>query len=437
MKHRLICWLLIFTAAILIYFPSLFIFFAQDDFTHLYISQASNIKEFLNLFKPVLSGIYFRPISIQLYTFLSSKLFGLNPIGFHAIALGIHLINISLVYLLLKKFIKNSCLKYVGAFVYGVHTAHFMSIFWIAEFSMVLAPCFAFLGMLAYLNKKYGRFLIFMVLGMLSNELVLIVPLVVGLIDIMQKEKVKYKYVISGILIAGIVLLIRFVLIPTSLGSEYILSTNPVIWFKNLKWYLFRGIGLAEGFRAHLDMWQIKVSLIALFGVAAAFIRKVKTGKLFWVGLGWFGLGVLPMLILSHHQSPIYLIIGLPGLILTALSLLPQNLKFNWKTASILGLYFLFSLLAVRAMQEYHWVTQRARLAQYHLQKIANHKINDKTVVSFINSVPESSKHIYFALGGDKAVKVFFGRQITVKFEDFEEVSFSPNTIFIFARKQL
>jgi len=291
--------------------------------------------------------------------------------------------------------------------------------------------------MLAFFDKRYWRFLMFITLGMLSNELVASVPLILLFISIFEKTKLKIKYLFAGLIVATLFLLLRFVWFPTSLGSEYLLSFSPLVWLKNLKWYVFRAFGLAEGFRGHIDMWQIQVSLIALVGVALAFARRLRISSIFLLGIGWFIVAIMPVMLLSHHQSPIYQIIGLPGMIIALLSLLPKKLVLNWKVAGVMFLYFVSSLLSVRAMQEYHWVTKRARLARYHLNKLKMHRVEQDSVVSFINSTPKSSTHVYFSLGGENGVKVFFDKSVKALFEDFDSVSLSPETIYIFSHKEI
>jgi len=150
--------LLVLFAVILVYYPALSTYFSQDDFTHLVISKADSFKDVGQFFVPVDSGIFYRPLSVQIYTFISRSIFGLNPYGFHLIALSFHLGSVALVYLLLKKLTNNEAIAKIGALVYGVHPSHFMSLFWIAEFSMVLGPFLALGSMLAFFNKRYYWF---------------------------------------------------------------------------------------------------------------------------------------------------------------------------------------------------------------------------------------------------------------------------------------
>ena len=125
---------------LLIYSPALFSFFSQDDFTHLVIAQADSFHNVLDFFRFRAEGIYYRPLSIQLVTWLTRSVFGLRPFWFHIIALAGHVGAAFVVKKMIHKLTDNEDLGWWGAVFYGVHPIHFMSLFWWAEVSMVMAP---------------------------------------------------------------------------------------------------------------------------------------------------------------------------------------------------------------------------------------------------------------------------------------------------------
>src|SRR3989344_238341 len=67
------------TAVVAIWFPALFTYFSQDDFTHLLISRVDGLGELWRFFIPVTTAIFYRPLSIQLSTWAMVSLFGLRP----------------------------------------------------------------------------------------------------------------------------------------------------------------------------------------------------------------------------------------------------------------------------------------------------------------------------------------------------------------------
>ena len=84
-----------------------------------------------------------------------------------------------------------------------------------------------------------------------------------------------------------------------------------------------------------------------------------------------------------------------------------------------LGMFVLAATLGIRAMENYHWVVQRAKEAQYYINKLENKQIKEGEALVFINSQPESSTRAYIALGAGNGIKVWFGNEVKVYFEDF------------------
>ena len=147
-------------------------------------------------------------------------------------------------------------------------------------------------------------------------------------------------------------------------------------------------------------------------------VRTGRWGTRFWIGSLWFGLALAPVLFLERHQSPIYGVIGLPGFFLMMSGWLRPKWATVWIMVFTIGAFF-----GIRAMEQYHWVTRRAREAEYYIEKLQAKKIQEGDRVVFINNTkPESSLRAYFALGGGNAIKVFFGQNTEVFFEDVTDM---------------
>ncbi len=86
---------------------------------------------------------------------LDSTLFGLNPAGHHAMSLVLHVINVVLVFLLLRR-LTGTCFRsaFVAA-VFAIHPLRVESVAWISERKDLLSGLFFFLTLLAY--ERYTR----------------------------------------------------------------------------------------------------------------------------------------------------------------------------------------------------------------------------------------------------------------------------------------
>src|SRR3989344_4937246 len=220
-----------------VYSPALLTFLAKDAFTHLIISRAGNVGEVINFFKFKTEGIYYRPVSVQLITWLTKGVFGLRPFWFHAAAVLMHFWTTVTVKKIIDKLTGSKDLSWWGAVCYGVHPIHFMSLFWWAEVSMVMAPLFSFLAILAWINKKYIKFSLWFGLALISNELAIsVIP-----IALLLRQKLM-KLIPVG-LVAALVIGGRWLLAPPSLGTEYGLKFLPQVALTNLRWQVIRALG--------------------------------------------------------------------------------------------------------------------------------------------------------------------------------------------------
>lgn len=278
---------------------------------------------------------------------------------------------------------------------------------------MVMAPLFSFLAILAWLNNKTGRFLAYLLLALLSNELA------ISVIPVAFILKRDLRKLIPAGLMALVIVGGRWLIAPPSLGSEYGMKFLPQVAMGNLKWQAIRAIGFPEGFggQMQLPMTALAVMLMGLsilILVLMAIKRRVVMAR-FWLGALWFVAALLPVLFLEHHQAPIYGIIGLPGFLLMLSPWLigQKKLAYLWLGTFVVGAFF-----SVRALEEYHWVTNRAREAEYYIEKLRTKQVRNGDTVVFINKTPESSLQAYITLGAGNGVRVWFGDKVQTYFEN-------------------
>lgn len=431
--RKLLFTLLIFSSFLLIYYPVLFNFFAQDDFSLLLVSQAKNLKEFLLFFRPLKTGIFYRPLSMQLYFFLTNTLFGLRPLAFHLVAFIFHLANIFLVYLLIKIITKNKLTALCVSFCFAVSSIHFMSLFWICEFSLILSAFFSLLAFINYLNKKPSLFMLFFLLALLSNESTATLPFVILSYEFVFKRRFVFRKLFLPLSFIICFILLRFFFFPTSLGEFYKFEFSLSQFLSNLRWYLLRSLSLPELIKDFLrkspllkiNLLSSLIFLVSGFLIPTLFLSKKKKLdlKILLFAFLWFTLSLLPVIFMPKHLLSSYLTLGLPGILLfwlNGLSSMPKKLKRPLVLISFSS-FFLSSLLSVRFLQEHHWIVYRAKLAEQNLKPLLEEcpKFEKNDLIYFKNTKPEASKELYLAMAGEAAVKVFCKPTLKVFFEDF------------------
>lgn len=434
---RKLLFLLIFFSFLLIYYPALSNFFAQDDFSLLFISKAETLREFFLLFKPLKTAIFYRPLSMQLYFFLVRTIFGLRPLAFHLITFIFHLLNTFLVYRLIKIITKDKLTPFMVAFCFSISSTHFMSLFWICEFSLILSSFFALLAFINYLKKRQSLFLFFFLLGLLSNELTATLPFIILSYELILKRRLFLKKMILPIsLIIGFILL-RFFWFPTYLGEFYKPEFSLKQFLSNSRWYLFRSLSLPELIKDYLKkdpLLQINL-LSSLIFLSAAFLlpnfllykkKKLKLRTSLFA-LAWFIFSLLPVIFMPKHLLSSYLTLGLPGILLFWLNPLSSVAKKIRKPLVFISLFSFFtaSIISVRFLENHHWIVYRAKLAKKNLKAILKEypKFEDNSLIYFKNTKPDTSKELYLAMAGEAALKVFYNNPtLEVFFEDFHQL---------------
>ena len=143
------------------FFPSLFTYFAQDDFFLLSVSRINVLSDVLAFFIPRPEVVWYRPLSSQIFFFVARSLFGLQPIFYHLAVITTHVVTMIWLYKLLVRLSLRRELSFLSAMVYGSHQIHVVSISWLASYSFVLGPLFLVLLLfvdllfLTYRQKHY------------------------------------------------------------------------------------------------------------------------------------------------------------------------------------------------------------------------------------------------------------------------------------------
>jgi len=169
-------------AALLVYAPSLRGGFVWDD--DLYITQNPLVQSADGLRRIWLtteSRDYY-PLTLTAF-WLQWRLWGEQTFGYHAVNLGLHVINGLLLWLLLSR--QRIRGAYLAAFLFVVHPVNVPSVAWICELKSVLAMTFALACLLFYWEReRSGRFhwyalaIVAFLLALLSKTAVVMLPVV-------------------------------------------------------------------------------------------------------------------------------------------------------------------------------------------------------------------------------------------------------------------
>ncbi len=138
--------------------------FVYDDWTQIVRNSNLESARFIPVYftehswihlRPTGQGDYYRPIFL-LWLFLNRSLFALWAPGWHAASLLLHLVAISLFYLVAAKLFRNSTAAGGAAFLFALHPANHESVAWVSSSSEPLMAVFLLAALLLHLRDR-GR----------------------------------------------------------------------------------------------------------------------------------------------------------------------------------------------------------------------------------------------------------------------------------------
>src|SRR5215469_9538029 len=96
-------------------------------------------------------GNYYRPLFLLLLR-IGYALFGVRPLGWHLLAIGLHLAATWLTYLLVKRLTGQFTAAWLTALIFGVHPMHHEVVAWVSGITESLCAILFLLSFLAFLR---------------------------------------------------------------------------------------------------------------------------------------------------------------------------------------------------------------------------------------------------------------------------------------------
>ncbi len=184
------------------------------------ITSLSNIPKYFTAeqgFHKVI-GRYYRPVVSATYA-MDYALWGLKPFGFHLTNVLIHVINVLLLFGLLRLMFEKSTSKFkdygilIGTLIFALHPIHTEAVAWVSGRTDSLSCTFFFASFIYYLKfskKSSGSNLVltlfFYLFALLAKEMAITLPVMIILYDLVVvrlrvKDALKGKAKIYGALI--------------------------------------------------------------------------------------------------------------------------------------------------------------------------------------------------------------------------------------------
>lgn len=394
--------------SVLVYLPSLTVFFSGDDWAHMRVSQILNFQEFLNFFsftRTDQSLAFYRPLPQQVFFNIFGWLFKFNSLPYHIFVLVCFASSLYLLFKLAKKLNFSDRQANLSVLIYGIAVANFPRIYFLSAFQDVLLPLFVSASLIYFLDKKYLWSLVFFIFSLLSKETAVVTPiLLVGLL--IYVRKISWKPLIPFVIVTFIYLYFRFKYFGSAVGDSYVYDFSIKKTLNTLLWYIFwtfgapetlvdyvsSGLKIVPKFFTDFPVWSKIIlyelgSLFAFFALSIFYIRKeiVKKYRLIVFCLYIFLISLGPVIFMPWHKFTHALSLPMIGS-----SLLLGYFFSNRKllTSLFVAVFIVTNLSMNIFLFNRHYSVNRSR-------------ISEKVYQLFINKYPKQPANSYFVFMND------------------------------------
>ncbi len=312
---------------------------------------------------------HYLPITTLTYQ-LSYFFFKNNPTPYHIFSLIIHVLNIFLIYLILKKLKIKDFTVIFTCLVFALHPLNVESVSWISARSNILYFFFYLLSVYSYISysglKKNILTFLFFLLSCLSKSAAVTLPITLFMIDWYNNSSINIKKSIIS-KIPYLLISICFGLLAIHFSKQFgtFEVNNQFLWYDKLflSSYALLFYIVKFFFPIHLSAihffpdkapflpWLYYTAfpiVLSLFGIIIYFIKKNKLSRVFTFGILWFIIHLFLVLqwlsIGNVITTERYVYAPYVGLSLIFFHLLEKNILsigIRWFIVGFMGLIFL------------------------------------------------------------------------------------------------
>jgi hypothetical protein len=382
--------LLIALSVLFVFHNSLNYFFTQDDFVWLRIAENfSSLKDALQVFFQYNGAGNYRPLTQELFFLANYKLFGLNPVAFHASALLVQIVNAFLVYAVLQRLFNNRLGSLAGAVFYGANATLFISVYWVSAVSESGMATFFLLCVFFFIRflqqpslKYYGLAFAMFVAAMMSKEAAIAIPPILLLIYLYLRPGIKKGTVkpVAALFpfVLGVVIYLAIRMFTIGMTPEqgpYKASLNfqtlvnlyqYLIWSLN-GFQLFDALAALADYGSRLLYTVLSTALLfVFFGYCA-----IRQGRTLLFAICWFVTALLPVLPFANHTQNYYVNIATVAISILIAAAISNSGKVAPTLVGIgIPIYLVISVINIQYQEKHIWVTRRAEIAETALNDI-------------------------------------------------------------------
>lgn len=402
MKKDLIFAFLLILVTFVVWKDAFFNFFAQDDFIFIeHFSQNNLALDLKNAFgEPVVT--HWRPLH-NLYFAVAGNLFDKKFALYHLLTLFIHVTAGFFVFKIGQILTKSNIAAAAAAIFYTVHSAHFVSMFWIAGGATVIGFLFLVISFWSFVKGQKVLTLIFFICALAASEAMISGIIIFAFFLIANKQKRNWRFLLVLVL-AGLVFIFVKLVFTSSEAFEIYKIEISTKTLGAVQYYLLRILGFAEISGDKLA----SIVLVTLWTMVAVIRSRsfLDNSKQLIMPAATLIAGLFPFVLIPSHLSPHYMNISIWGLSMI-LALTLKRLAPAFITI-FLAVFLIVTFSNINKTRENNWVVQRSNLARAILTDIKTKKLEDGSTIILGDTDLATSKETYIALGQGRAIDFWF-----------------------------
>jgi tetratricopeptide (TPR) repeat protein len=272
----------------------------------------------------------YRPVFL-IYLRICHVLFGLDPAGWHAFAVFVHLLNICLVFFVVRKLLRDNdnWIALLAAAIFAVHPVQLETVAWVSGMTDSLTTVSLLVGLWCYLEwrstertKWLALCVIFFALALLTKEsgavlllLILAYEFTIGRADTAQRKPARLPIGLAALIVVAFAYcIVRWIVLHSPVGhaSTPISAASAIFTIPSVVLRYLRMMLLPYGMSAFFPSYHVStpslnlfvLPLVATLLILAAvdfWARRTKSPEIAFASL-WIFLGLLPVLNLRMMQ---------------------------------------------------------------------------------------------------------------------------------------
>jgi hypothetical protein len=348
----------------ILYGPALSMAYRLDDFAWLSLGNtiAHGRSLLWALFSPQAQGTV-RPLGDRIPFLLASRLFGLNPVPFHLLALATQVGNVVLMVAVGKRLLGSTAAGAIAATLWVVNSALVEPMVWASAYNEVLCTFFFLAAFYAFLRSLESREhfwqyaqIAALVLSLATLELAVTFP-AIALAYLLVTQRARWKRALPSVVVTLAYMAAHLSITGLPRAGPYKLSVGWSM-IANLAHYWGAVLGPQEYGRIH----QTSIVLVSAGTVAmtvamtlAILLRIIRPVPLF-CGL-WFVLTLAPVLPLFDHATAYYTFLPSIGLAWLAGDAMVRVISWPGRAAAIACIFVcaFCNISATLFVRDFQW----------------------------------------------------------------------------------